>query len=84
MVICNYLLFHLYLLVYTLIKVYFKEYFCKISIVTSFIISSSGSKVIYGLFFPMSKKATVFVVDTVRSDQLPNLSALYNAERNNK
>jgi DNA polymerase epsilon subunit 1 len=44
----------------------------------------SGSKMIFGLFFPMSKKCNVFVVDTVRSDQLPNLPALYNAERNSR
>ncbi|XP_069115944.1 LOW QUALITY PROTEIN: DNA polymerase epsilon catalytic subunit A-like [Argopecten irradians] len=44
----------------------------------------SGTKSMFGLFFPMSKKATVFVVDTVRSDQMPNLSALYNGERNSK
>ncbi|KAL5019575.1 hypothetical protein ScPMuIL_002467 [Solemya velum] len=43
-----------------------------------------GSKMMFGLFFPMSKKATLFVVDTVRSDQMPNLTALYNGERNNK
>lgn len=39
---------------------------------------------IFGLFFPMSKKCTVFAVDTVRSDQMPNLPALYNAERNSR
>ncbi|ESO90687.1 hypothetical protein LOTGIDRAFT_217825 [Lottia gigantea] len=43
-----------------------------------------GTKQLYGLFLPMSKKGTVFVVDTVRSDQMPNITALYNAERNNK
>ncbi|KAK3107356.1 hypothetical protein FSP39_012618, partial [Pinctada imbricata] len=43
-----------------------------------------GSKIMFGLFFPMSKKATVFVVDTVRSDQMPSLVALFNAERNAK
>ncbi|CAG2199328.1 POLE [Mytilus edulis] len=43
-----------------------------------------GSKMIFGLFSPMSKKCNMFVVDTVRSDQLPNLPALYNAERNSR
>ncbi|KAK7499885.1 hypothetical protein BaRGS_00008976, partial [Batillaria attramentaria] len=43
-----------------------------------------GSKMMIGLFFPMSKRATVFVVDTVRSDQMPNLQALFNGERNAK
>ena len=49
-----------------------------------FVVFFSGSKMIFGLFFPMSKKCNVFVVDTVRSDQLPNLPALYNAERNSR
>ncbi|XP_052805264.1 DNA polymerase epsilon catalytic subunit A-like [Mya arenaria] len=43
-----------------------------------------GSKMLYGLFFPMSKKGTIFVVDTVRSDQMPNVNAMFNAERNVK
>ncbi|XP_052253908.1 DNA polymerase epsilon catalytic subunit A-like [Dreissena polymorpha] len=43
-----------------------------------------GSKMLFGLFFPMAKKGTVFVVDTVRSDQMPNLNAMFNAERNVK
>ena len=44
----------------------------------------SGNKMMYGLFLPMSKKGVIFVVDTVRSDQMPNLNALFNAERNVK
>ncbi|CAB4064926.1 POLE [Lepeophtheirus salmonis] len=40
-----------------------------------------GNKAIYGVFIPVSKKAHVFVSDTVRSNQLPNLNLLYNAER---
>ncbi|XP_070201892.1 DNA polymerase epsilon catalytic subunit A-like [Littorina saxatilis] len=43
-----------------------------------------GNKMLLGVFFPMSKRGTVFVVDTVRSDQMPNLQALFNAERNTK
>ncbi|XP_048254478.1 DNA polymerase epsilon catalytic subunit A-like isoform X1 [Haliotis rufescens] len=43
-----------------------------------------GNKMMFGLFFPGSKKGTIFVVDTVRSDQMPNVGALYNAERNAK
>lgn len=43
-----------------------------------------GTKILYGLFLPMSKKGTIFVVDTVRSDQMPNLTAMFNAERNVK
>ncbi|CAH1796227.1 unnamed protein product [Owenia fusiformis] len=44
----------------------------------------SGAKMMFGLFFPMSKKASVFVVDTVRTNQMPNMNALYNAEHNLK
>ena len=40
-----------------------------------------GNKSLLGLFVPTSKKASVFVVDTVRSNQMPNLGALYNSER---
>ena len=48
------------------------------------IVFFSGNKKMYGLFFPMAQRGTVFVVDTVRSDQMPNLTAMFNAERNNK
>ena len=34
----------------------------------------------YGLFFPASKKAAVYVVDTVRTNQMPNMTNLYNTE----
>ncbi|XP_059098833.1 DNA polymerase epsilon catalytic subunit A-like [Tigriopus californicus] len=40
-----------------------------------------NAKSIFGLFFPMSQKASVFVLDTVRSNQMPNLVTLYNNER---
>ncbi len=40
-----------------------------------------GNKSIYGLFVPATKKASVFAVDTVRSNQMPNLNNLYNNER---
>ncbi|XP_077864309.1 DNA polymerase epsilon catalytic subunit A-like [Saccoglossus kowalevskii] len=42
----------------------------------------SNNKMMLGLFFPTSKKVSVFVVDTVRTNQMPNLSAMYQAERN--
>ncbi|KAK7073292.1 hypothetical protein SK128_028068 [Halocaridina rubra] len=42
----------------------------------------SGNKAIFGIFFPKSKKGQIFVVDTVRSNQMPNLNNLYNNERN--
>jgi len=34
----------------------------------------------YGLFFPASQKAAVYVVDTVRTNQMPNMTNLFNAE----
>jgi DNA polymerase epsilon subunit 1 len=34
----------------------------------------------YGLFFPVTQKAHLFVVDTVRSNQMPNLNNMYKAE----
>jgi len=40
----------------------------------------SGQKQMYGLFFPASKKAAVYVVDTVRTNQMPNMTNVYNAE----
>jgi len=40
----------------------------------------SGQKQMYGLFFPTSKKAAVYVIDTVRTNQMPNMTNLYNAE----
>ncbi|KAK3853994.1 hypothetical protein Pcinc_039493 [Petrolisthes cinctipes] len=42
----------------------------------------SGNKAIFGLFFNLSKKCSIFVLDTVRSNQMPNVGNLYNAERN--
>jgi len=43
-----------------------------------------GYKQMYGLFFPASKKASVFVVDTVRTNQMPNMTNLYNTEHATK
>uniref|UniRef100_A0A8B9JR41 DNA polymerase epsilon catalytic subunit n=1 Tax=Astyanax mexicanus TaxID=7994 RepID=A0A8B9JR41_ASTMX len=42
---------------------------------------SQGHKALFGLFIPSQRKANVFVLDTVRSNQMPNLSTLYGAER---
>ncbi|XP_076845905.1 DNA polymerase epsilon catalytic subunit A [Brachyhypopomus gauderio] len=42
---------------------------------------SQGHKALFGLFIPSQRKASVFVLDTVRSNQMPNLGALYGAER---
>ena len=41
-----------------------------------------GNKAFYGLFIPAAKKALIFGLDTVRSNQMPNLSNMYNNERN--
>ena len=40
----------------------------------------SGNKAMFALFSPL-KKANFFVVDTVRTNQMPNLVNLYNEER---
>lgn len=39
------------------------------------------AKQIWGLFIPGLRRATIFVVDTVRSNQLPNMPTLFNTER---
>ena len=38
----------------------------------------------YGLFFPASKKASIYVVDTVRTNQMPNMTNLFSAEHATK
>ncbi|XP_035661114.1 DNA polymerase epsilon catalytic subunit A-like [Branchiostoma floridae] len=42
----------------------------------------SNQKAMFGVFFPMAGRAAVFVLDTVRSNQMPNLSAILQAECN--
>nr|XP_040050680.1 LOW QUALITY PROTEIN: DNA polymerase epsilon catalytic subunit A [Gasterosteus aculeatus aculeatus] len=42
---------------------------------------SQGHKALFGLFIPSQRKASIFVLDTVRSNQMPNLTNLYTAER---
>ncbi|XP_059531846.1 DNA polymerase epsilon catalytic subunit A isoform X2 [Myotis daubentonii] len=39
-----------------------------------------GHKALFGIFVPSQRRASVFVLDTVRSNQMPSLSALYSAE----
>jgi len=39
------------------------------------------TKQMWGLFIPGQKKASIFVIDTVRSNQMPGLNALFNSER---
>ncbi|KAM8817888.1 DNA polymerase epsilon catalytic subunit A isoform 4-T4 [Rhynchonycteris naso] len=41
---------------------------------------TQGHKALFGIFVPSQRRASVFVLDTVRSNQMPNLSALYSAE----
>uniref|UniRef100_A0A3B5MER7 DNA polymerase epsilon catalytic subunit n=1 Tax=Xiphophorus couchianus TaxID=32473 RepID=A0A3B5MER7_9TELE len=42
---------------------------------------SQGQKALFGLFIPSQRKASIFILDTVRSNQMPNLSNVYTAER---
>ncbi|CAI9589195.1 unnamed protein product, partial [Staurois parvus] len=42
--------------------------------------NSQGHKALFGLFIPSQRKASVFVVDTVRSNQMPNLGNMYASE----
>uniref|UniRef100_A0A0A9Y3R9 DNA polymerase epsilon catalytic subunit n=1 Tax=Lygus hesperus TaxID=30085 RepID=A0A0A9Y3R9_LYGHE len=44
----------------------------------------TGSRAFYALFLPPVKKALVIVLDTVKTNQMPNLATLYTAERNGK
>ncbi|XP_005403009.1 PREDICTED: DNA polymerase epsilon catalytic subunit A isoform X4 [Chinchilla lanigera] len=41
---------------------------------------SQGHKALFGIFIPSQRRASVFVLDTVRSNQMPNLGTLYSAE----
>ena len=41
----------------------------------------TATKSMWGFIVPAQKKGTIFVVDTVRSNQLPGLATLYNNER---
>ncbi|XP_067911587.1 DNA polymerase epsilon catalytic subunit A [Heterodontus francisci] len=43
--------------------------------------NAQGNKALFGLFIPSQRKASVFVLDTVRSNQMPNLNNLYATER---
>jgi DNA polymerase epsilon subunit 1 len=44
-----------------------------------------GNKNFIGLFFPAHSKAAIFVIDTVRSDQMPaNITTLFNQHRNER
>ncbi|XP_074410293.1 DNA polymerase epsilon catalytic subunit A isoform X1 [Zonotrichia albicollis] len=43
--------------------------------------SAQGSKAVLGLFIPSQRKAAVFVLDKVRSNQMPNLTTLFSVER---
>nr|XP_021531028.1 DNA polymerase epsilon catalytic subunit A-like [Aotus nancymaae] len=41
---------------------------------------TQGQKALFGIFIPSQHRASVFVLDTVRSNQMPSLGALYSAE----
>ncbi|XP_059611898.1 DNA polymerase epsilon catalytic subunit 1 [Phlebotomus argentipes] len=42
--------------------------------------SATGKRNMWGVFVPSTKKATILVSDSVRTDQMPNLKTLYHAE----
>lgn len=44
----------------------------------------TGQRAMFGLFLSPSKRAFVFVLDTVRTNQMPNMTNLYNSERSEK
>ncbi|XP_010602547.1 DNA polymerase epsilon catalytic subunit A isoform X3 [Fukomys damarensis] len=41
---------------------------------------SQGHKALFGIFIPSQCRASIFVMDTVRSNQMPNLGSLYSVE----
>nr|XP_054300838.1 DNA polymerase epsilon catalytic subunit A isoform X2 [Pongo pygmaeus] len=41
---------------------------------------AQGHKALFGIFIPSQRRASVFVLDTVRSNQMPSLGTLYSAE----
>uniref|UniRef100_A0A2I2Y7D6 DNA polymerase epsilon catalytic subunit n=1 Tax=Gorilla gorilla gorilla TaxID=9595 RepID=A0A2I2Y7D6_GORGO len=41
---------------------------------------AQAHKALFGIFIPSQRRASVFVLDTVRSNQMPSLGALYSAE----
>ncbi|XP_064470762.1 DNA polymerase epsilon catalytic subunit A-like [Ornithodoros turicata] len=45
---------------------------------------TEGQKTMFGLFLPTMKKGLVFVIDTVRTNQMPNMQQLYINERRAK
>ncbi len=49
-------------------------------IVTKMTTTCSGSKAIFALFINSSKRAHVFALDTVRTNQMPNMTQLYKNE----
>ena len=44
----------------------------------------TGQRAMFGLFLTPSKRAVLYVLDSVRTNQMPNMSTLYNNERNEK
>lgn len=44
----------------------------------------AGSRAMYGLFFSPLKRAIMFVLDTVRTNNMPNMNKLYETERGEK
>lgn len=46
--------------------------------------SSNSKKALFGLFIPTNHKASIFVKDTVATNQMPSMSTMYANERNAK
>ena len=44
----------------------------------------SDSRAMFGLFLSATNKAHIFVLDTVRTNQMPNMNNLYQTERTNR
>ncbi|XP_059569609.1 DNA polymerase epsilon catalytic subunit A isoform X2 [Alligator mississippiensis] len=42
--------------------------------------NSQSRRALFGLFIPSQRKASIFVLDTVRSNQMPNLTSMYSSE----
>ena len=49
-----------------------------------FFFCSSESRAMFGLLLSATNKAHVFVLDTVRTNQMPNMNNLYQTERTNR
>lgn len=44
--------------------------------------SANHKKSLWGLFLSASKRAHIFILDSISTNQMPNLNALYTQEKN--